>query len=316
MHTKLRAFAGAILFGLVGLGSAAAQDYPSKPIEIVVPASAGGGTDVLVRVLQPYLEQELGGTIVVLNVPGSGTVGGSRRVVEAEPDGHTVLANHVTLLTAMALKKADFTYTDFALAATAVDNPLVVVVPADSPLTDIKSLLERGKDTANPLIAGVNLGAVNHFALLMLQSQDADAQFRFVQTGGGAETSAALLGRHIGVGVLGSSEARPLIESGDVRVIAALGSTRVPYFPDAPTAEEQGYDISLTIEHFWFMPAGTPPERVERFGAALGAVLAKPEVVETLNRQGLFPTYETGAASWSRLESLYSTLETIAAEME
>jgi len=313
---KLKTLVAAGLLAAVGAGSALAQDYPSKPIEIVVPAAAGGGTDVLVRTLEPHIEEALGGTIVVLNVPGSGSVGGSRQVVEADPDGYTVLANHVTLLTAMALGKAEFAYTDYALAATAVQIPLVVVVPADSPLQTLEELMVRSEDQADPLIAGVNLGAVNHFAMLMLQALHPDSGFRFVQTGGGAATTAALLGKHIGVGVLAGSEAKPIVESGDVRVLGVLGDERVSYFPDGPTAQEVGYDISLGVEYFWFMPAGTPQDRLDTFAAALGAALEKPDVLELLNRQGMVPTFQTGAEGWSKLEALYKTVEAAAANVE
>lgn len=313
---KLKTLVAAGLLAAVGAGSALAQDYPSKPIEIVVPAAAGGGTDVLVRTLEPHIEEALGGTIVVLNVPGSGSVGGSRQVVEADPDGYTVLANHVTLLTAMALGKAEFAYTDYALAATAVQIPLVVVVPADSPLQTLEELMVRSEDQADPLIAGVNLGAVNHFAMLMLQALHPDSGFRFVQTGGGAATTAALLGKHIGVGVLAGSEAKPIVESGDVRVLGVLGDERVSYFPDVPTAQEVGYDISLGVEYFWFMPAGTPQDRLDTFAAALGAALEKPDVLELLNRQGMVPTFQTGAEGWSKLEALYKTVEAAAANVE
>lgn len=308
--------AGAACLALAAYGTAAsAEDYPSKPIEIVVPAGAGGGTDVLVRTLQPEIEKALNGTIVVLNVPGSGSVGGSRRVVEAEPDGYTVLANHVTLLTAMALGKADFKYTDYALAATAVAIPLVVVVPASSDVENVDQLMAKAKSGGDPVIAGVNLGAVNHFSMLMLQAKGDGAKFRFVQTGGGAATTAALLGEHIAVGVLAGSEALPIVESGDVRVIAALGSERISYFPDVPTAQEQGYDVDMGVEYFWFMPAGTPEDRVEAFGAALKTALEQPEIAKTLSDRGMIPSFASGKDSYGKLEKLYSTIEGIAAEM-
>lgn len=317
MSIRLSALAGVLTAGVLAVaGPASAQDYPSEPIEIVVPAAAGGGTDVLVRTLQPHLEAALDGTIVVINVPGSGSVGGSRRVVEAAPDGYTVLANHVTLLTAMALGKADFAYSDYELAATAVEIPLVVVVPASTEFQDLDGLMEQARDTEDPVIAGVNLGAVNHFAMLMLQSLGDGAAFRFVQTGGGADTTAALLGEHIGVGVLAGSEALPIVESGDVRVIAALGSARIPYFPDVPTAQEQGYDVSMGIEYFWFMPDGTPADRVEKFGAALQTALSNPDVIASLERQGMIPSFATGTDSIGKVEKLYETLEGVAATLE
>lgn len=300
----------------LSLAPAAAQDWPSAPIQVVVPAAAGGGSDILVRTLQPHLEKALGGTIVVINVPGSGSVAGSRRVVDADPDGHTVLVNHVTLLTAMALGRADFSHTDYAVAATSVEIPLVVVAPGDSLFNNLDDLMAAGRDPSQTVIAGVNIGAINHFTMLMLQSIAGDAEFRYVQTGGGADTTAALLGKQIAVGVLAGSEARPVVESGDVKVLAAMGADRVPYFPDVPTAQEQGFDTRIGLEYFWLMPAGTPDDRVAAFGAAIQSAVADPEIVATLQRMGMEPTFTPGPESVDQIAALYETLVEIAAGME
>lgn len=313
--TRLKTIAAMAIAGAMVAGPAVAQDYPSEPIRIVVPAGAGGGTDVLVRTLQPHLEESLGGSIVVVNVPGSGSVGGSRRVYEADPDGYTVLANHVTLLTAMALGKADFKITDFELAATAVEIPLVVVVPSSSPYTNLDELMEaaRGDD---PVIAGVNLGAVNHFSMLMIEAQAEGAAFRYVQTGGGAATTAALLGEQIAVGVLAGSEALPITESGEVRVIAALGGDRIPYFPDVETATEQGYPMNMGVEYMWLMPAGTPADRVAAFSAALGEAMANAEITATLEERGMIPSFQTGEEAAPEVADLYAVIEGVAATLE
>jgi len=313
------AFGRSILIGgfalLAATGIAVAQDYPSKPIEIIVPAGAGGGTDVLVRTMQPYLEKALNGTIAVINVPGSGSVGGSRRVVEAKPDGYTVLANHVTLLTAMALGKADFTYKDFAYAAMAVEIPLVVVVPASSDVKNLDQLMAKARGS-KPVIAGVNLGAVNHFSMLMLQAKGKGAHFRFVQTGGGAATTSALLGKHIDVGVLAGSEALPVVKSGDVRVIAALGSKRIPYFPKVPTAKQQGYDVNIGVEYMWMMPKGTPADRVAKFGAAIKTALENKKLTKTLEDRGMIPSFAGSAESMKKVAALYATIEQVAATLK
>jgi len=312
---RLAIVATALASSLLPLTSGA-QDYPSEPIQMVVPAAAGGGTDVLVRLLQPHIEEALGGTLVVINVPGSGSVGGSRRVVEAEPDGYTVLANHLTLLSAMALGKADFAYTDFTLAATAVEIPLVVVVPSNSPVNTIDELMTLARDTSKPVIAGVNIGAINHFSMLMLQSLADGAEFRYVQTGGGADTTAALLGRHIDVGVLAGSEARAVVDSGDVRVIAALGDIPIPYFPDVQTAKAQGYDMALGLEYYWLMPGGTPQDRADKFAAALESALQTPEVIEALNRQGMIPSFAKGTDSIGKVETNYAKLVDIVSTLD
>lgn len=294
---------------------ALAQQYPSEPIRVIVAAGAGGGTDVLIRTLQPYLEEALDGTIVVVNVPGSGSVGGSRRAYEADADGYTVLANHVTLLTAMAMGAADFKHTEFEIAATAVEIPLVVVVPSSSPFTTLDELIEaaRGSD---PVIAGVNLGAVNHFSMLMIEAQGEGAAFRFVQTGGGAATTAALLGEQIAVGVLAGSEALPITESGEVRVIAALGGDRISYFPDVPTATEQGYPMNMGVEYMWLMPGGTPTDRVATFQDALGVAMSNVDLIATLEERGMIPSFQAGAEALPEIDELYRVIEGVAATLK
>lgn len=313
--TKILAAGGFALGALLTPLTASAEEYPSKPIQMVVPAAAGGGTDVLVRLLQPHIEEAIGGTLVVINVPGSGSVGGSRRVVEAEPDGYSVLANHLTLLSAMALGKADFSYTDYTLAATAVEIPLVIVVPSNSTVNTLDELMDLARDDSKPVIAGVNIGAINHFSMLMVQNLAEGAEFRYVQTGGGAATTAALLGRHIDVGVLAGSEARAIVESGDVRVIAALSDERIPYFPDVETARGQGYDMSLGLEYYWLMPGGTPQDRADKFAAALKSALEAPEVIEALERQGMVPSFGTGPDTIGKIETNFAKLQGIVATL-
>lgn len=313
--TKLKSIAAMAFAGALAITPALADDYPSEPVRIIVPAGAGGGTDVLVRTLQPHLEEALGGSIVVVNVPGSGSVGGSRRVFEADADGYTVLANHVTLLTAMALNKAEFRHTDFEVAATGVEIPLVVVVPSSSPHKSLDDLMEaaRGSD---PVIAGVNLGAVNHFSMLMIEAQGDGAEFRYVQTGGGAATTAALLGEQIAVGVLAGSEALPITQSGEVRVIAALGGDRIPYFPDVPTATEQGYPMNMGVEYMWLMPGGTPADRVAAFQDALGTAIANEELSATLEERGMIPSFQPGAEALPEINELYGVIEGVAATLQ
>lgn len=312
---NLKSIAAVAFVGAFAVAPAGAQQYPSEPVRVIVAAGAGGGTDVLVRTLQPYLEEALGGTMVVVNVPGSGSVGGSRRAYEADADGYTVLANHVTLLTAMAMGAADFQITEFEVAATAVEIPLVVVVPSSSPYTTLDELIEaaRGDD---PVIAGVNLGAVNHFSMLMIEAQGEGAAFRYVQTGGGAATTAALLGEQIAVGVLAGSEALPITESGEVRVIAALGGDRISYFPDVPTATEQGYPMNMGVEYMWLMPGGTPADRVTAFQDALGVAMSNADLVATLEERGMIPSFQTGAEASPEIDELYEVIEGVAATLQ
>ncbi|WP_323765711.1 tripartite tricarboxylate transporter substrate binding protein [Marinovum sp.] len=314
MLNKMTHRAAALAFAAAALaaGAAQAQQYPSEPVRVTVPFGAGGGTDTLVRTLQPYVEAALGGDLVVLNKPGAGSVTGSRAASGEDADGYNLLVNHATLLTNMAVGKADFGLDAFEIAGSTTAIPLVVATPATSPINSLDALRDAlaGGD---PVIAGVNIGAVNHFALLMVEDALGAGDFRYVQTGGGAATTAALLGGQISVGVLSAAEAKPLSEAGEVQVIAALQDAPIDSLPDVPTAAEQGADVSLAIEHTWYFPKGTPDAVVDRMSEALGTAMNDGELQQTLAGRGMsavfYPAAE--AADWTAatLERLSSVAE-------
>lgn len=288
-----------------------AQAYPEKAVQITVPFGAGGGTDTFVRTIQPFVEKQLGADLVVLNVPGAGSVTGSRGVISKDPDGYSVLVNHATLLTNMAIGKADFDVSSFELAASTTSIPLVVAVPASSAansLDELKALLSGG----DPVIAGVNIGAVNHFAMLMLEAELDAGKFRYVQTGGGAKTIAALLGDQIAVGVLSGAEAKPLLEAGEVKVIAALSGDRIPYLADVATAAEQGADVDFSIEHSWYFPKGTPADAIAAFSAALEKAIGDAELQAILDERGITPTYYGPDAAPARVAATLAQLKSAA----
>lgn len=294
---------------------AMAQSYPDKAVQITVPFGPGGGTDTFVRTIQPFVEKQLGADLVVLNVPGAGSVTGSRGVIGKESDGYSVLVNHATLLTNMAVGKADFDVSSFELAASTTSIPLVVAVPASSTansLEDLKGLLS-GSD---PVIGGVNIGAVNHFALLMLEAKLGAGKIRYVQTGGGAKTIAALLGEQISVGVLSGAEAKPLLEAGEVKVIAALSSDRIPYLPDVATAAEQGADVDFSIEHSWYFPKGTSADVIAAFSAALEKAIGDAELQAILDERGITPTYFGPDAAPARVAATLAQLKSAAELIE
>lgn len=295
--------------------TAHAQAYPEKAVQITVPFGVGGGTDTFVRTIQPFVEKQLGVDLVVLNVPGAGSVTGSRSVISKDPDGYSVLVNHATLLTNMAVGKADFDVSSYALAASTTSIPLVVAVPASSlanSLDELKGLLMGG----DPVIAGVNIGAVNHFALLMLEAELGAGKFRYVQTGGGAKTIAALLGEQIAVGVLSGAEAKPLLEAGEVKVIAALSSDRIPYLADVATAAEQGADVDFSIEHSWYFPKDTPTDAISAFSAALEKAIGDPELQAILDERGITSTYYGPDAAPARVAATLAQLKSAAELVE
>lgn len=291
--------------------AAIADSYPEKPVKLTVPFGPGGGTDTFVRTIQPFLEKHLGTDLVVINVPGAGSITGSRGAISNSADGYSVLVNHATLLTNIAIGKADFDISSFEIAASTTSIPLVVVVPASSDISNLEQLKVALSGT-DPIIAGVNIGAVNHFAMLILESELGSGGFRYVQTGGGAKTIAALLGEQIAVGVLSGSEAKPLLEAGEIKVIAALSTDRIAYLQDVATAAEQGADVDFSIEHSWYFPKGTPADVISIFATALENMINDAELQAVLTERGITPTFFGPEAATARVKETLTKLQSAA----
>jgi tripartite-type tricarboxylate transporter receptor subunit TctC len=152
--------------------------------------------------------------------------------------------------------------------------------------------------------------------MLLVEDKVGDSNMRYVQTGGGAKTTAALLGGHIDIGVLGASEALSLVESKDAKVIAAVSRERIDYLPDVPTALEQGIDAVLAIDFSWYMPKGTPTDRQQVFSDALAKALSNPEVIAALEKRGIATSYTNGPDAIAGVRASYADIQAIAASME
>jgi len=309
MKSILTSGLGMLTAASLAMPDMASADYPEKPVKIIVPAAAGGGTDTFVRLMQPKLEEHLGAPVAVINVPGGGTVIGNRRVKDAEPDGYSVLPIHVALHTTDILGKADFSWQDFEVGCGTTSAPVTMVTAADSGYETLDELLDAAAENPNELVAAANLGAVNHFASILLANAHGEAQFRYVQVGGGAKTVASLLGGHSVSGVLTIAEALPYHESGELRVLTVMADERHPAMPEVPTAEELGYDVQFSVDYWWFMPEGTPEDRLETFCNAVGKVMEDPEIQSTFEDRLISPTFNQGDETVRQIEAQYEMIQ-------
>jgi tripartite-type tricarboxylate transporter receptor subunit TctC len=267
---------------------AAAQSYPEKPIRIIVPNAPGGSADYIARFFQAPLQRTLGQPLAVSNVVGGGTSIGNRQVRDATPDGHTVLAIHQALLTAATLKVMDFGPEAFAPVAQVATEYVTVVVNSKAPYQTLPAFIAAAK--AGDLKAGVQIGAINHFLFLSL-GDATGIKFRYVNTGGGGPTRTALAGGHVDCAFLTVNEAKPLVDSGDLKIIAIFAPQRLTSWPNLQTAREQGTDLLLNLNYWWWMPKATPRDRVDRFANALQTAMNDPEVIQKFaefNMSGVF----------------------------
>jgi tripartite-type tricarboxylate transporter receptor subunit TctC len=300
------ATATAVAFG----SPASAQAYPDKPIRIIVPNPPGGSADYIGRFFSGPLQRALGQPVAVANVVGGGTSIGNRQVRDAAPDGHTVLAVHQALLTAATLKVMDFGPEAFAQVAQVATEYVAVIVNRKAPYQTLPQFLAAAK--AGELKAGVQIGAINHFLFLSL-GDATGTKFRYVNTGGGGPTRTALAGGHVDCAFLTVNEAKPLVDSGDLTIVALFAPQRLASWPNLATAREQGTNLLLNLNYWWWMPKATPRDRVDRFAEALRASMSDPEIVQKFAEFNMLPAFLKGAELEAEISRQYEQMKQLAA---
>ena len=270
-------------------------DYPSKPITVIVPFAAGGGSDVFVRIFQNAIRKNnlCPQPIVIKNIAGAGGTIGSRSAKNATPDGHTILCLHDGIYTAQHYGNADWGPNNFEPIAATGRSGVVVAVGEDSPYSSLNELMEEAKDRPYQLVYGTNLGAPNHYSALFLQNGKSGAKFRFTQTGGGAKRLAQLKGGHIDLTGFSVAEYQQFKDAG-IKALASLGEERESSFPNLTTALEQDVRATHDLMQFWWAPQNTPPERIAYLQNLLAEAMATREIKESFQNLHMDPVLQVG----------------------
>ena len=270
-------------------------EFPEKPITVIVPFAAGGGSDVFVRIFQQAIrENDLSAhPMVVKNISGAGGTIGSRTAREAEPDGHTILCLHDGIYTAQHYGNADWGPSDFEPLAATGRSGVVIAVSENSPFGSLSELMEEAVKSPYELVFGTNLGAPNHYSALFLQKGHPGAKFRLTQTGGGAKRLAQLKGGHVDLTGFSISEYQQFKAAG-IRALAVLSEERDPAFPELPTAREQGVDATHGLMQFWWAPKGTPSNRLLYLQNLLRRAMVSEIAQERLKNLHIEPIFEVG----------------------
>ncbi|MFM8534708.1 MAG: Bug family tripartite tricarboxylate transporter substrate binding protein [Acidimicrobiia bacterium] len=286
--------AAATAAGLAGARSAQAQAFPSKPIKVVVPATAGGASDIVARIFQKVIAKSSPHPLVIQNMPGGGTSIGGREVAGAAPDGHTVLMMHEALI--VATTQGIFTPGIDALAPIAMTGRDVytVAVNASGPFRTLKDLFDAAKGGATVRTA-VNIGGLNHLTSL-IAAEPAKATLRPVQHGGGADSNRSLLGNQVDVIFSVPSDIIDYHKAGQMRILGVMADSRSPFLPDVPTTAEAGFPSKSELNHMWWMPKATPPDRIAWFRSQLEAAMKDDEVKTLFTTRTLEQVFQSGAA--------------------
>jgi tripartite-type tricarboxylate transporter receptor subunit TctC len=267
-----------------------AQDYPSKPIRIIIPSTPGGGTDYIGRLMGNKLHELNGWSVVPENKPGAGTALGLAEAARAPAQGYDLVigqSDNVTLIP-LLMKVAYDPVKDLAPVALVATTPMVLLVSDSSPFKTLPEVIEAARKAPNTLSYGTSgTGGGVHIAMEMLQHA-AGFKMQHVPYKGSAPALADLLGGHLQFAGSSISSAASLIKAGKVRALAVTSPKRNPALPDVPTVAELGYkDFSVVTYYGVLAPAKTPAAVVARLNADFNKLLTRQDVRDALASQGL-----------------------------
>jgi tripartite-type tricarboxylate transporter receptor subunit TctC len=294
IHRRLALAALILAAAAVSLRPAQAQDYPTRPIRLIVAFTAGGTTDYVARLLADKLKDKLGQTVIVENKPGANGAIGADYVAKAAPDGYVLFFTTVGAVAINPGLRPDLPYDpvrDFAPVGMAVFNSTMLVVSAAmnvNSTTELAALARRKPGTVTIGVTG--LGAISHLGLELFKS-DAGIDITAVPYRGASQAITDILGGSLD-GLFGDvPTVLTQIQAGKLKALAATSSARSDIFPDVPTFVEQGFPG--TVADQWagvLAPARTPPAIVGKLNAALVAVLNDPDVRAKLKQTGVTPS--------------------------
>lgn len=307
-------------FGFVASGSAWAAWPEDKPIEVVVGFAPGGGTDVMARKLLPFVERALGGKakFVVMNKPGAGGEIAFASIARAVPDAYSIGVVNVPGYNFLPMTgKTQYTTDDIRLVARVVEDPNVIVVPADSRFKNLPDVVAALRSKPGSVTFGHNGSGTNgHLAIRMLAAA-AKVEPNEISYRGTAAQRTDLLGGHLDVGMVTLSEIPELHGSnkGQLRVIAILSQKRVPALRDVPTAEEVGFPVMTTAERGFAVPKGVPDDIVRKLEAGIAEGLRNPEFVTSSPGDEPVIAFMPGAEWQKRLDDMSEALRPYAEDM-
>jgi tripartite-type tricarboxylate transporter receptor subunit TctC len=293
-------------------GGADAGSYPEQAITFVVPFSAGGPTDTVTRLVADPMAAELGGEVVIQNVTGAGGTVAAGQVANAEADGYTVLMHHIGMSTAPTLYP-DLDYDpieDFEQVGLVTEVPMTIIgSPNFEPntLEELIAYVEANADTVTYANAGI--GAASQLCGLLFETATGIDLTEVPYDGTGPALD-DLLGDQVDFMCDQTTNTSEPILAGQVKAYAVTTPERVESLPDVPTTEEEGYgDISVSVWHALYVPAGTPEGIVTALNEALKVALQDQEVIDSMAELGTAPVPEDRATPDAHVQLLQEQID-------
>jgi tripartite-type tricarboxylate transporter receptor subunit TctC len=270
---------------------AMAQDYPNRPVKILVPYGPGGATDIIARIVAQRLTESMGETFLVENRPGANGNIAVEAVAKAAPDGYTLLVGNVST---NAINENAFAHQlqvkpsrDLVGIAKLVEIPHIVVASASFPPNNIAELIAAAKKEPGKInFASVGLGSYPHLDMERLMKAAGIELTHVPYKGGAGQAIPAMIAGEVQLAFFNMASLLPHIKSGRLKALAAIPNQRLPELPNVPTLAEQGFPgIGTNAWQGMFAPAATPKPVVERLHGALVAILTRPDQKEALGKQ-------------------------------
>lgn len=289
MKTAVTSNLAAAILGLSQIAMAQpaiAQDaFPAKPIHLVIPFSAGGGSDGLARAIQNVMDTKklLPVPLVVTNAEGASGAVGTRQVLKADPNGYTILQIHQEMFSSIAMGRVDYSIDDFEPIIQVSEACMFMAVPKDSPVKSFGDFVATVKKEGKKFKQGDEIGGVTHFPSAELMKL-LGTQWAIVPVGSTAKRFVSLKGGFTDMALMSPLWIKR--GKGDLHPVAMMSPERSDIAPDLPTAKELGYPISSCINRRYWAPKGTPADRIDVIADAIEKAANSDVVREYLSRTG------------------------------
>jgi tripartite-type tricarboxylate transporter receptor subunit TctC len=294
----LKSIFAAAVASVMAIGAASAADYPTRPITMVVPFSAGGPTDTVTRLVAEAMGKDLGQQILVENVGGAGGTLGAGRVAKSDPDGYTLLLHHIGMATSASLyRKLPYdTLNSFEYVGLVTDVPMTIVGRSGLEPTDLKGLVDYVKANKDKVTyANAGVGAASHLCGMLFMSS-IETPLTTVPYKGSGPAMTDLIGGQVDFMCDQTTNTTNQIRSGKVKAYATTTKERLASLPDVPTANEAGLPgFELGIWHGIYAPKGVSPEIISKLTASLQKALKDPTVIKRFADLGTAPSSEAEA---------------------
>ena len=302
-----------IVFCLIFLSGtlAIADNYPTKPVKLIVPWGAGGGTDALMRVVAHFATKYLGQPMVVVNVPGVGGTLGARQGKDAKPDGYTLTATHESVISSKIVGVSDFDYSDFIPIANLTLTPAMVAAQPNATWNDMHAMIAEAKKKPGTIKFGATLGSTSHFFPLDIAHQ-AGIEFKIVGYEGTAKRQAALLGGFIDLGESNPAAGKKYFEAKKLKPLGIATEKRHKLLPHVPTLKEQGVNVLFAVNRGICAPRNTPQPIIDKLSQVLKKVSEDAEFIEKIGSLGSDVKYRNHSAYQDYIKEETNRLEMLA----